>query len=240
MTQKTHEAGAPFPPLKPGVLRLYSMRFCPYAHRARLVLAHKNIQYETINVHLKNKPEWFLQRNPQGAVPTLELDDKVIYESTAVCEWLDDVYTQNRLQPSDPYIRAWDRILLEGFGKVTTLFYTFNRKPEEREKLIDEFQKHYKFYEDILAKRGGPLFGGNKPSMIDFFLWPHLERIPVLETIDSRVGVDKAKFPKLAGWFDAMYQVPAVKETMWDVKTHLQFFQSYAAGKPDYDFGLED
>jgi hypothetical protein len=32
-----------FPPLSKGKLRLYSMVFCPYALRARLVLAAKNI-----------------------------------------------------------------------------------------------------------------------------------------------------------------------------------------------------
>lgn len=238
MSEKTHEAGAPFPPLKPGKIRLYSMRFCPYAHRARLVLAHKNIQYETINVHLKNKPDWFLQRNPQGAVPTVELDDKVIYESTAVCEWLDDVYTQNRLQPSDPYIRAWDRILLEAFGKITTAFYAVMMKSEDRTKPLEEFNKGLKFYDDILAKRGGPLFGGKSPSLIDFYLWPVFERIPALTTWDAKLTVDKSKFPNLAAWTEAIQQVPAVKATMKDKADYLRFFNSFASGNVDYDFGL--
>lgn len=37
-------AGSTFPPLSPGTPRLYSMRFCPFAQRARLVLAHKRVQ----------------------------------------------------------------------------------------------------------------------------------------------------------------------------------------------------
>lgn len=36
--------GSALPPLENGKLRLYSMRFCPFAQRTRLVLAHKNIQ----------------------------------------------------------------------------------------------------------------------------------------------------------------------------------------------------
>ena len=35
--------GSQFPPLKEGVLRIYSMVFCPYALRVRLVLEAKNI-----------------------------------------------------------------------------------------------------------------------------------------------------------------------------------------------------
>ncbi|KAK0061881.1 glutathione S-transferase omega-1 [Biomphalaria pfeifferi] len=240
MTQKSFAKGSAFPPLKPGLLRLYSMRFCPYAQRTRLVLEYKNITYETINVNLKDKPEWFFDKNPLGLVPILELDDKIIYESTATCEWLDDVYTQNKLQPTDPYVKAWDRILLEYFGKVTTAFYGFLRKPDEREKLQEEFQKYFEFYNDILAKRGGPLFGGEKPSLIDFFLWPHFERLQILQEIDSRLLLDKSKFPSLAKWQESILQVPAVKATSFDLETHKRFFQSYLTGNPDYDIGLEE
>jgi glutathione S-transferase len=45
MDQKAHTVGSIFPPLKKGLLRLYSMRFCPYSQRVRLVLNAKNIQY---------------------------------------------------------------------------------------------------------------------------------------------------------------------------------------------------
>merc|ERR1711963_939790 len=92
MTERNHPKGSAFPPLTKGKLRLYSMRFCPYGQRTRLVLAHKNIPHETINVDLKEKPEWFLERNPLGLVPTLEQDDKIVYESLITCEYLDDTY----------------------------------------------------------------------------------------------------------------------------------------------------
>ena len=43
MSLKHLETGSAFPNHEKGVLRLYSMRFCPYAERPRLVLAAKNI-----------------------------------------------------------------------------------------------------------------------------------------------------------------------------------------------------
>ncbi|KAK6982294.1 glutathione S-transferase omega-1 [Biomphalaria glabrata] len=240
MTQKSYATGSAFPPLKPGVLRLYSMRFCPFAQRTRLVLAHKNIPFETVNIHLLKKPDWFLEKNPNGTVPVLELDNKIIYESTATCEWLDDVYTQNRLQPTDPYVKAWDRILLEYFGKVTGAFYGFLKNASERETHVKDMQKHFQFYNDILVKRGGPYFGGKSPSLIDFYIWPFFERLSGLATLDPRIAVDKNAFPKLGAWNDAMLQVPAVKSLLWDGKTHLQFLSSYGTGNPDFDMGLEE
>lgn len=77
--------------------------------------------YETININLKEKPEWFLERNPKGAVPVLEKDGKIIYESVIVCEYLDDIYPQNRLTPPDPYRKARDAILLDYYGNKVRL-----------------------------------------------------------------------------------------------------------------------
>jgi len=243
MTQKTFAAGDPCPPLTPGKLRLYSMRFCPFAQRTRLVLAHKNIAFETVNVHLKKKPDWFLARNPQGLVPVLEQDDKVIYESTATMDYLDEVYPQNKLVPSDPYRKAWDRILAEYFGKVTSKIYGL-RTAEDKTKMIEELHKCYAYYEDILAQRGGPFFGGSAPSMIDFHMWPHMERVVALmASIDARSLVDKTKFPKFGGaWYEAMYALPAVQATMFDNETHQKFVKSYfeTPEDPNYDIGLEE
>lgn len=36
--------GEAFPPKTPGKLRIYSMQYCPYAQRTRLMLALKNVE----------------------------------------------------------------------------------------------------------------------------------------------------------------------------------------------------
>jgi glutathione S-transferase len=240
MTQKSYSSGSEFPPLKPGLLRIYSMRFCPWAERTRLVLEHKNIQFETINIDLKNKPDWFLEKNPLGLVPVLEIDDKIVYESTATSEWLDDVYPNNRLQPADPYRKAWDRIVVEYYGKLASTLYGAMKNPEDKTQIISDFQKHFKFFENVLEHRKGPFFGDEKPALVDLLIWPHFERLPVLATFDSRYAIDKEAFPKLTAWFEAVQALPAAKATAFDVKTHLQFFESFSSGKPDYDVGLEE
>jgi hypothetical protein len=45
MSLKHLEAGSKCPKIDNGVLRLYSMKYCPYAQRSRLVLLAKNIPY---------------------------------------------------------------------------------------------------------------------------------------------------------------------------------------------------
>ena len=82
--------------------------------------------HEVVNINLKSKPDWFLTLNPLGTVPVLQIDDKVVVDSAATSDWLDDVYPKNRLQPADPYRRAWDRVLFEYIGKVGPLTFKFS------------------------------------------------------------------------------------------------------------------
>ncbi|XP_062287017.1 glutathione S-transferase omega-1-like [Scomber scombrus] len=96
------------------------MRFCPFAQRARLVLNAKGIKYDTININLKDKPDWFLEKSPFGLVPTLETPaGEVVYESPITCEYLDEVYPEKRLLPSNPFGKAQQKMMLEHFSKVS-------------------------------------------------------------------------------------------------------------------------
>lgn len=49
-----------------GKLRLFAMRFCPYAHRSVLVLNAKNVPYDLVFVNLDSKPDWLYNFSPRG------------------------------------------------------------------------------------------------------------------------------------------------------------------------------
>lgn len=76
------------------------------------VLEEKGIPYQYVEVNPYHKPESLLKLNPRGLVPTLKYDNKPLYESTVVCEFLEDAYPDHgpKLLPSDPYARAKLRI----------------------------------------------------------------------------------------------------------------------------------
>ncbi|XP_048254866.1 pyrimidodiazepine synthase-like [Haliotis rufescens] len=236
MSLKSHAKGSPYPSLSPGTLRIYSMRFCPFAQRTRLVLEHKKIPYETINVDLKKKPDWFLERNPLGLVPVLEKDDQVVYESLVCDDYLDQVYPDSPLYPQDAYKKARDRILLETFSQVTTAWYKLLSSGGSDE-AGEKFFSVLKTYETALGDRG-EFFGGATPSMLDFTAWPWFERSGVLEKVAPKYAITESNFPNIAAWQKRMFELPAVKATMFDTESHLRFFASYKAGAPDYDYGL--
>ncbi|XP_049501663.1 glutathione S-transferase omega-2 isoform X1 [Panthera uncia] len=121
-TRTFGKGSCPPGPVPEGLIRVYSMRFCPFAHRTRLVLRAKGIRHEVININLRNKPEWYYTKHPFGQIPVLENSKcQLIYESVIACEYLDDAYPGRKLYPYDPYERARQKMLLELFYKVPHL-----------------------------------------------------------------------------------------------------------------------
>ncbi len=79
------------------------------SRRVRLCLAEKGIAYESRLVDMvkgeQHSPE-YLAMNPNGVVPTLLHGKRVLYESSVIAEYLDELYPTPPLRPADAYARA--------------------------------------------------------------------------------------------------------------------------------------
>lgn len=119
------------------MLKLYDYPDCPYAQKVRVVLAEKELEYETALIDLRKQeqrtPE-FLRLNPLGKVPVLVDDEEVICDSTIINEYLDDEYPAARLMPEDSQGRAlvrWYEDYCDNeFIPYTTQLLVQLRKPE--------------------------------------------------------------------------------------------------------------
>jgi glutathione S-transferase len=76
-------------------VRLIIHPMCPYSQRALIAWSFKNVPGEICVIDLVNKPEWYLQINPEGKVPslTVERNGKMfkLFESTLVAEFIDSL-----------------------------------------------------------------------------------------------------------------------------------------------------
>ncbi|XP_016149708.1 glutathione S-transferase omega-1-like isoform X2 [Sinocyclocheilus grahami] len=234
---KCHGKGPAPGPVPNGLIRLYSMRFCPFAQRARLVLTAKGVKHEIININLKDKPDWFLEKNPSGTVPVLETSSgQVIYESPITCEYLDEAYPEKKLLPSDPLERAQQRMLLDHYSKVIPYFYKISmgkKRGEDVSAAEVEFTEKVSQLHEYLAKKKTKYFGGDSITMIDYLIWPWFERAEMM-------GVKHclANTPELRKWIECMFEDPVVKATMFNTEDHKVFFNTYMDGNPNYDHGL--
>lgn len=93
-------------------MKLYSYFRSSAAFRVRIALNLKQQKFTTIPVHLlegggqQRTPE-YLDKNPQGLVPTLITDDgDIITQSLAIIEYLDETVPQPPLLPDNSLERA--------------------------------------------------------------------------------------------------------------------------------------
>jgi len=226
--------GSPEPPkLANGKVRLYSMRFCPYAERAMIALEVKKIPFEVVNINLAEKPEWYAKTNPLTKVPTIEHDGKIIYESLILTDYLDEVFKSGKkILPQDTYEIAKQRMLIERLSTLSSSLYPWYRNSQDPN-TIEKLENAFKLYEQLLHRH---FFAGDQAGYVDYMIWPWVERLNAVEIISQgRLSVTKEKYPKFAAYIERMKNVAEIKTFYLDGPTHLKFLQSRMEGKTNYD-----
>jgi glutathione S-transferase len=198
------------------MLKLYDCAESPFCQKTRIVLAEKDLSYETIPVNLKageQKSPDFLKLNPFGTVPVLIDDEVIVYDSTIIDEYLEDEYPHPELMPNDSAARARVRTLEDyadnAFIRVTDVILEEMRKPEaERngERLNAARQQVLR----MLAVLDGSLAGrswliGNF-SLADVAFAPRVIVLPAL-------GIDvDPQWKNLVGWIQRLNQRASIHD----------------------------
>lgn len=97
-------------------MKLYTYFRSSAAYRVRIALNLKGLPYEAAPVHLlRNGGEQlaagYRAINPSALLPALEDDGKVMHQSLAIIEYLEETHPQVALLPADPVGRARVRAL---------------------------------------------------------------------------------------------------------------------------------
>ena len=176
------------------------------AYRVRIALNLKGIQADYRYVHLvkdggqHHKPE-YLQLNPQGLVPALRDDGKVLTQSLAIIEYLDETHPEPPLLPKGPVGRARVRALaqvvaceIHPVNNLRILKYLekefgideAGRKQWYRHWVVEGFAALEKLLNDSPAT--GKFCHGDQPTLADLCLVPQVFNA-------RRFEVDIAQFP---------------------------------------------
>ena len=89
--------------------------------KVRVVLAEKGLAWEDKRVELLRLEQLdpaYLKLNPNATVPTLVHDGRAVYESSIICEYLDEAFPGPALMPSTPLDRAEARRWLKYHDEV--------------------------------------------------------------------------------------------------------------------------
>jgi len=227
-------------------LKLYSGWFCPFVQRALLVLYIKNIPYQYIEVNPYKKPQSLLSLNPRGLVPTLSVpvsedgsQSKPLIESSVICEYLDEVYSDkskygSRLMPEDPYERARARIWIQFIG--TNILPSFHRwlqfEGNEKQRGREEFLENvHKFTEQLHPE--GPYWLGKELTMPDIIIAPWIIRLWVVDHFKANEGnwpgdADGEVWARWAKYVKAIQELDALKDTTSEKEYYLPIYKRYA------------
>jgi glutathione S-transferase len=152
-------------------LVLVSHTLCPYVQRVAIVLAEKGLTFERRDVDLARKPDWFKQLSPLGKTPVLIADGEAIFESTVICEYLEDVHGP-ALHPANPLRRARHRAWMEFGSALLTAIGAFYSAPDEAALKAKSGDLRARFEQLEAVLGDGPYFEGARLCMVDAVFGP--------------------------------------------------------------------
>lgn len=170
---------------------------CPYVQRVAIVLHEKGVAFARRDINLADKPEWFLARSPTGKTPLLLIGSTPIFESSVICEYLDEVY-EPRLHPACPLERAGRRAWMEfASGMLGAIAALYSASTDSA--LVEKTSALRRLLERLETALGdGPYFAGETFSMVDAAFAPALRYFDVIEN-EGRFGFFKS-LPRLCDW----------------------------------------
>jgi len=196
---------------------LYGYALSSASYRVRIALALKNLLVTHVSKQLRlgeHRQADFLQLNPQGFVPALSLDDgRVLTQSIAIIEYLEEMYPEPKLLPALPAERAEVRAICQliacdvhPLNNLRVLKYL--EGPLGQDKAArDAWYRHwvqagFEALEEFLARTAGRYCWGDAPSMADVCLVPQVFNA-------RRFAVDLTPYPRIVAVDAACRDIPA-------------------------------
>lgn len=197
------------------MIRLYDYWRSSAAYRVRMALNLCGLPYQAVVVDLLKGDQTGtenLDRNPQGLVPTVEIDGLVLTQSLAVIEYLND--TRGGLLPADPIGKARVRAL--SYAVAMEIHPVCNLRVGRHAEAasggaisMQGWQQHFitEGFRGLEAMLDHPATGqfchGNAVTMADLCLVPQVYNA-------NRWGVDVTAFPQIARISANLAAIPAI------------------------------
>ena len=182
------------------MITLYNAARCPYAARARIVLAEKGIEVEVVEIDLSDRPAWLYEKNPTGRVPVIEEDGgRPVPESVVIMEFLEERYPEPPLLPPDHADRAAVRCLIFRDDQLTDPYYAFRRGEEGAREELDAALGRL---DAMLTEQ--PYLGGAEYGLAD------IAYVPWLLRARDMLGVELDDFPAVVDWLGRLEERPAI------------------------------
>ncbi len=193
------------------MLTLVSHPLCPYVQRVAIALVEKGAAFDRVHIDLAAKPAWFLAQSPLGKTPLLNVDGNVLFESAAICEYLEDALP-HPLHPEAPLERARHRAWMELGSAVLGDIWQLETAQDAAgiERAAGEL--HDKFGRLEAQLGAGPYFAGSRFHLVDAVFAPAFRYFDVFDEL-ADLGVFDA-LPRVRAWRAALALRPSVRDAV--------------------------
>jgi glutathione S-transferase len=198
------------------MLKLHHHPFSTFSRRVRIALLEKNIPCELIEVDMMaraHRNPAYLALNPYGRVPTLEEDGFILYESTAILEYLEATHPTPSLVPSDARGRALVAMHMklcdvQMARQTGTIIFPRRFLPKDRwdEAAMVQAKKEIEKHLEIVAQQltGKEYLVGNRYSLVEVCYTPFVEFLGLMEITPP---------PAVAAWVQRMLDRQSAQQT---------------------------
>ena len=207
------------------MIRLYAIPWSTNVERVSLALAHKGIAAEVVMLDPGDRSP-VVELSDQELVPVIDHDGRVVADSPAIVEYLEELRPEPALYPADPARRAEIEVLIDWFNRVWKVapnaiadaIDSGRPDPAGTEGLAREMAAALDTFESLLA--GRDFLAGDELSALDVVVFPFVKYATIApgpgdeETFHhvlhdyQRTG---ESHPRLAAWIarvDALPRAP--------------------------------
>lgn len=190
---------------------LYHFPLSPFSRKVRLCLGEKKVEVKLVEERYWEQDPEFRRRNPAGKVPVLKMGNKMLTESMAICEYLEDTFPDPALMPRTAdgkyevrrivswfddkfYHEVTSKLMGERvFRKLMGTGYPDSSNVKAGAKAI---KYHLDYMAWLLEKRRW--LAGNELSLADFAAASHLSCLDYVSDVDwNRSEVVKDWYAKI-------------------------------------------
>lgn len=200
--------------------KLYALGFSPTCQRVFATLAHKGVDYETVEVDItkKERPAEFNAVSPFGKVPVFQHDGHTLIESSVICEYIDEVWPTPAMLPADAAGRAEARRWIQFINRAITdrdgEMVHIERDKAGKHALCGRILAELPHLDRALEGRDR-LFFGDALSLVDVNIAPFTVGIRIWSDLIGDTSL--ARLANLNAYFDRLAAVPVLRETVYNV-----------------------